>query len=202
MSEPRYARRLGWRSLKRVATFPGDQRPDSFWQALAVDLAYAMQENRIVRPIQCAHFVAQTAHETGGFRWLEEIWGPTPAQRGYEGRLDLGNTQPGDGKRFKGRGCIQVTGRANYRRMSSSLGVDFVRRPQLLATRKWATRSAARWWRDAGLNGIAVSGSSSTVVAVTRRINGGTNGLEDRRERFEIAYDVRQYLTPERRPPR
>jgi putative chitinase len=71
-----------------------------------------MREFEVTTPLRQAAFLAQLAHESGQFRFMEEIWGPTPAQRRYEGRRDLGNIQPGDGFRYKGRGPIQITGRA------------------------------------------------------------------------------------------
>lgn len=78
-----------------------------------------------------AYILATAWHETGRFRWLREIWGPTPAQRRYEGRADLGNTQPGDGKRYMGRGLVHITGRRNYTDWAKRLGVDIVARPEL-----------------------------------------------------------------------
>lgn len=80
---------------------------------------------------QAAYVLATAHHETGQFRWLREIWGPTPAQRRYEGRKDLGNTVTGDGKRFMGRGFVQITGRRNYTDWAKRLGVDIVAKPDL-----------------------------------------------------------------------
>src|SRR5437867_7559889 len=93
----------------------------------------AMQARTIDTPLRTAAFVAQLAHESGEFRWMEEIWGPTPAQLRYEPPSDLaaklGNTQPGDGKRFKGRGPIQITGRFNYAKFGAQLGLDLIADP-------------------------------------------------------------------------
>jgi putative chitinase len=195
---PRYARRLGWRSLKRVATFPGDTRSDDYWRGLAKDLAYAMAEFDIWRPIKAAHFVSQLAHESGGFRWREEL----ASGAAYEGRCrDLGNCFPGDGKRFKGRGYIQITGRANYKAVSKALGVDYVAHPEWLERPRDAARASAWWWKNAGLNEVATNGRRSTVERVTRRINGGYNGLDERIKLFRRAYPIRPFLTPSRRRP-
>lgn len=82
-------------------------------------------------PRKLAYILATAWHETGRFRWLKEIWGPTAAQRRYEGRADLGNTQRGDGMRFMGRGLVHITGRANYADWSKRLGIDLVGKPAL-----------------------------------------------------------------------
>lgn len=141
----------------------------------------------IASPARAAAFIAQVGHESGGFVHTREIWGPTPAQQRYEGRADLGNTQPGDGSRFRGRGLIQITGRANYTAAAAALGIDVMRSPELLEDAPLAARSAGWWWRAHGCNEIADRGD---FVALTRRINGGTNGLADRQRRWEIAKGV------------
>lgn len=144
----------------------------------------ACLEFSIVGPVRIAAFLAQVGHESGGFAYTREIWGPTAAQQRYEGRADLGNTQSGDGFRFRGRGLIQITGRTNYERAAAGLGVDVVTDPQLLEGRALAARSAAWWWATHGCNQLADGGD---FVALTRRINGGTNGLADRQARWERA---------------
>lgn len=133
---------------------------------------------------QIAHFLAQVGHESLSFIYTKEIWGPTPAQLRYEGRKDLGNVVAGDGKRFMGRGLIQVTGRANYKACSIALyGNDgvLVANPELLEQAKNAVLSAFWYWDKRGLQTI------DDVYLLTRKINGGTNGLTDRLSRFEIA---------------
>lgn len=137
----------------------------------------AMAEFGIDTVERQAAFLAQIGHESGGLKYTTEIWGPTSAQSRYEGRKDLGNVRPGDGIRFKGRGLIQTTGRDNYNTTGRALGVDLLTHPELLAEPALAARSAAWYWQSRKLNQFADSGDFLTL---TRRINGGTNGLADR----------------------
>lgn len=151
----------------------------------------AMGEFAINSPARAAAFVAQLAHESGEFRWMEEIWGPSSAQRRYEPpstlAARLGNTQPGDGIRFKGRGPIQLTGRANYQRFGQLLGIDLIAEPQRAASPDVAFRIAALYWANRGLNALADAGDFREI---TRRINGGFNGLADRMKYFERARTI------------
>lgn len=141
--------------------------------------------------LRTAAFVAQLAHESGEFRWMEEIWGPTPAQARYEPPNDLaqrlGNTEPGDGKRFKGRGPIQITGRFNYAKYGTLLGRDLVAEPALAAAPELAFATAGLFWQTNGLNELA---DAEDFVKITRRINGGTNGLADRQMYYARAKAV------------
>jgi putative chitinase len=143
----------------------------------AVPLTEAMESHHIDTPRRQAAFLAQVGHESGRLKFTTELWGPTPAQKRYEGRADLGNTEPGDGFRFRGRGLLQVTGRANYAKASQRLCIDCVARPELLAEYKWAAMSAADFWHRNGLNAFADSGAFRDL---TKKINGGLNGLSDR----------------------
>lgn len=152
-------------------------RADVFAPILAEVLLF----RQISTPARIAAFLAQVGHESGQLRYVRELWGPTPAQRGYEGRSDLGNTQPGDGKRYLGRGLIQITGRANYRACGIALGLDLEAQPELLETPAHAAVSAAWFWLTNGLNRFADQETDTAFVQLTRRINGGTNGLDDRR---------------------
>ena len=142
----------------------------------------ALREYDIDDGMRMAAFLAQIGHESAGLHYALEIWGPTVAQHGYEGRADLGNTQPGDGFRYRGRGLIQVTGRANYAKASEALGLDFVAQPELLEQPEYAARSAAWYWHAHGLNELADVGDFMTI---TRKINGGTNGYADRLRLYE-----------------
>lgn len=135
-------------------------------------------------PTRAAAFLAQIGHESGHLIYVREIWGPTPAQKRYEGRKDLGNTVPGDGKRFMGRGLIQITGRANYARAATALGLDLLNHPELLEEPANAALSAAWFWSTHGLNELADAGE---FEAITRRINGGLNGEADRVALYDAA---------------
>lgn len=147
-------------------------------------LADACALNDITTPARLAAFLAQVGHESGSLKHTAELWGPTEAQKTYEGRKSLGNTQIGDGYFFRGRGLIQCTGRANMAQMAEWLGLDLLTTPELLEQPRWAALSAATWWARHGCNQLADAGD---FEALTRRINGGTNGLEDRLKRWERA---------------
>lgn len=134
-----------------------------------------------------AAFLAQVGHESGGLHWLTELWGPTSAQSRYEGRADLGNTQPGDGFKYRGRGLIQLTGRANYKAASFALATDFIGDPDLLAQPEYAVRSAMWFWQSHGLNALADAGQFEKI---TRIINGGLNGEEQRLVLWDAAREV------------
>lgn len=123
--------------------------------------------------LRLAHFLAQLAHESGSFRYMEEI----ASGSAYEGRRDLGNVQPGDGVRFKGRGPIQITGRANYRRYGRKIGIDIERHPEIAAIPSIGLHLALEYWRVCGLNTFA---DADNIRAITQAINGGYNGLDDR----------------------
>jgi putative chitinase len=137
-------------------------------------LAPTLARYGINTPLRQAHFLGQCAHECDRFCTLEEY----ASGRAYEGRADLGNSQPGDGVRFKGRGLIQTTGRANYKRAATRLDLPLLDKPELLATAGPALEAACLYWQDRGLNRLA---DRDDILAVTRAINGGTNGLNDRR---------------------
>ncbi|MBX7274407.1 glycoside hydrolase family 19 protein [Pseudomonas sp. ERGC3:01] len=139
----------------------------------------AMGRYGIVGKLRVAAFIAQVGHESGQLRWVREIWGPTKQQAGYEGRADLGNTQKGDGSKYRGRGLIQITGRANYAACGEALGLDLIGSPELLELPQHAAMSAAWFWSTRGLNTLADAGSFDRI---TRIINGGQTGREDRLE--------------------
>lgn len=128
---------------------------------------------------RAAMFLTQCAHESLQFLRVREMWGPTPEQLRYEGRADLGNNQPGDGSRFRGRGLIQITGRANYAACSQALYGDsrLTATPELLEEPPASCRSAGWFWQARTLNQYADAGD---LQRCTRKINGGLNGLPER----------------------
>lgn len=154
-------------------------RVDTFLEPLN----QAMAEFDINTPTRQASFLAQVGHESGQLRYVREI----ASGAAYEGRKDLGNTQPGDGRRFKGRALLQITGRANYEKCGSALGFDLLAKPELLEWTVLACRASAWWWKTHGLNELADAGDQ---VAVSRRVNGGTNGLADRLALYNKAQEV------------
>jgi putative chitinase len=129
--------------------------------------------------LRFAHFFAQLGHESGGFRYMEEI----ASGSAYEGRADLGNVNPGDGRRFKGRGPIQLTGRANYREYGRTLGIDLETHPEIAALPSLGMMTACAYWTKKGLNVLA---DRDDVEVITKRINGGLNGFADRKERLRV----------------
>jgi putative chitinase len=164
--------------LKKILPLSG-RRAATFCQPLND----AMREFDINTPERQASFIAQVGHESGQFVYVREI----ASGAAYEGRKDLGNTHPGDGVRYKGRGLLQITGRDNYIACGHALGLDLLANPELLETPVNAARSAAWFWRTHGLNELADAGDQ---IAVTRRVNGGKNGLAERLAYFDVAAKV------------
>lgn len=146
-------------------------------------LQQAMAEFDITSYLRETAFLAQLAHESAELRYMEEI----ASGAAYEGRKDLGNTQPGDGKRFKGRGPIQLTGRANYAKYGQLLGLDLINDPTIAATKEVGFRIAGQYWKLNGLNELA---DQQQFKAITKRINGGYNGLDDRIKYYNRAKKV------------
>lgn len=150
------------------------ERQQAIIEAVGAVLAPVLGAHRIDTELRIAHFVAQICHESAGFSTTEEF----ASGAAYEGRRDLGNTVPGDGRRYKGRGLLQLTGRANYARFGGLLGIDLEARPEAAAEPVLSLRIACAYWQERRLSGPA---DRDDLVAVTRLVNGGTNGLDDRR---------------------
>lgn len=191
-------------SLVRAATHASTAAADD----AAHPLALATHQYGITSFLNLAHFLAQIGHETGSLRYRQELWGPTLQQKRYErdfghewsktdkrNRLafELGNSNPGDGSLYRGHGWIQTTGRANHRAVAARLrqrfaGVmyvpDFELHPQMLTNVWWAALSAADYWEWRKIGPLA---EADDLEAVTRRVNGGLNGIADRTARLASA---------------
>ena len=165
--------------LAAICTRTKRERLEQFIEPLnAAMREYAIDAN----PAREIHFLAQIAHESGGFHYVREI----ASGAAYEGRKDLGNTEPGDGEKFRGRGLIQITGRANYASCGVALGLDLLAHPELLESPVNAARSAAWFWDSRHLNELADRGDSK---GITKRINGGLNGYQDRLTYLALAQE-------------
>lgn len=145
----------------------------------------AMAEFSINTPDRMAAFLAQVAHESGSLLYVEEI----ASGDAYDTRVDLGNTpqKDGDGRKYKGRGLIQVTGAANYRSCGKALQLDLMNHPEKLCEPVNAARSAAWFWSTRGCNKLA---DAKMFAAITKRINGGQNGAKERMAFFSTAQRV------------
>lgn len=142
---------------------------------LAEAMPQVIKIANLTTPRRISHFLAQLAHESDGFRTTTEY----ASGKEYNGRVDLGNRKgTNDGVTYKGRGLIQLTGRFNYQKMSEKLGIDLAKNPSLAAQFPYAALTAAYYWKDHNLNALA---DVDDIDAITRRINGGFNGLADRK---------------------
>lgn len=166
----------------------GDEAADLVSAAEGALRRYAIAGG--VTRLRVAHFLAQVLHESGRLRYTAEVWGPTTQQRKYDpasgSRLAamLGNSVPGDGYRYRGRGLIQLTGRTAYGQYAGFSGLNVVEYPDLLCEPYCAADVAGWFWQTRGLNRWA---DADDIRGVTRRINGGFNGLEDRAKLLERA---------------
>lgn len=169
----------------------GSTRDGDRVKAMMPGINVTLERFKINTPLRMSHFFGQILHESGGFRWLREIWGPTDAQSRYEppSRLaqNLGNTQRGDGKLYMGRGVIQLTGRSNYAQFSKAMGVDFLSNPDLVASPQYAVTAAGWFWETRNINKAA---DQDDLLKVTRLVNGGKNGLADREKYLKRAKQV------------
>jgi len=149
-----------------------------------VELNKCLKTFEITTPFRIRHFLAQISHESGGGKYKEEL----ASGADYEGRDDLGNIQPGDGKKFKGAGYIQLTGRANYQAFA-----NYIKDPEVMTgvsyvASRYPFTSAGFWWHNNSMN--ALCDTNPTVEQVTLRVNGGYNGLDDRKMYYKKCCNV------------
>lgn len=154
--------------------------PDDKVKLITDSLNDTFNRYEINTPMRMAHFLAQVLHESSAFKYTAEIWGNTPAQLKYDTRVDLGNTPEadGDGYKYRGRGWIQLTGKANYQSASTEFGQDFINNPDLLQNYPYAAMTAGWFWKSKGLNAFA---DKDDIMSITKKVNGGFNGLDDRK---------------------
>lgn len=153
---------------------------------LAPPLNAALDEFAINTPLRASAFIAQLALESAQFRHFEELASGVQ----YEGRKDLGNVHPGDGKRFKGRGPIQLTGRSNYRDAGEALGIPLEDEPRRASDADVGFRIAGWFWTKHGLNELADKGTEDAFDEITHRINGGYKGKPLRDSYYRTARRV------------
>lgn len=148
------------------------------------DLNRCLVRFEINTPARIRHFMAQISHESSGLKYMKEL----ASGEAYEGRADLGNKFPGDGRRFKGAGCLQVTGRANFQALS-----DYLKDPRVMEGCDYVAvtypfTASAHWWFRNSMNSLCDRGA--TVEQVTKRVNGGFNHLSERKRYYAIACKV------------
>ena len=146
----------------------------------------ALVEGQMDTCVRQAAFLAQIAHESSQLRYMEEI----ASGQKYENRTDLGNTQPGDGKRYKGRGPLQLTGRTNYRAAGMALGLDLEANPDQVKLPSVGFRPSVWYWKTRALNALADQNTLVAFRRITRIINGGTNGQADREMFWDRAQET------------
>lgn len=150
------------------------ERQSAIIAAVGEVLAPTLERYAIDTRWRIAHFLAQTCHESAGFRTTEEF----ASGEAYEGRRDLGNVQAGDGPRYKGRGLLQLTGRANYAALGKLLAIELEADPELAAAPVLSLTIACEFWKKKNINAAC---DADDVVRVTKLVNGGANGLPERR---------------------
>lgn len=187
-------------TAEHLAAIAGRARPLMASLAESINATCPLYE--IDTPQEYCHFLAQACHETDHFKTLREY----ASGRAYEGRVDLGNTRPGDGPRYKGRGIFQTTGRANYLQLGIKKGRRdlFINNPELLEQPEYAVWSACEYWQTRGLNDAANHADTdvlkkkyrkniidvSPVEYISITINGGYNGMDERKKFYAVAQQV------------
>ena len=174
----------GARTIAAFLGFVAGRQPDDMIRAIAAACVARWPNYGVTTALRICHFTAQAAHESNGFRNMREIWGPTEAQKGYEGRQDLGNVKPGDGSLFRGRGIFEITGRANYATYGLRAGLSLVAQPELAEDPVNAVLLACLYWDAKALNAWA---DADNLARITKLINGGANGLALRKDKLARA---------------
>lgn len=156
------------------------------WIVTALAQNFTEATDLLDTPRRLCHFLAQAAHECDGFRTLEEYGGPAYWKK-YEGRADLGNTQPNDGARYHGRGIFQLTGRSNYTDIGQTLKVPLDVNPDMAAESLLSLKIACEYWKARGLQRLA---DAHDITGLTKGVNGGLNGFEQRKQYYRRAWSI------------
>lgn len=150
------------------------------------DLNTCLKEFEINTPIRVCHFIAQCAHESGGLKWMKEI----ASGDAYEGSRELGNIKPGDGRRYKGAGILQMTGRYNYQKFADYIGDQSVMLGCDYVAEKYPFSSAGFWWKNNKMNEYIDNGADCIQVSAAVNGRNPANGLEERKAYFKKALEV------------
>jgi putative chitinase len=158
-----------------VPKFTGSRadRQTEIIDSIGAVMSAVFGDYEITNRLRIAHFLAQICHESAGLRTTEEFADGSA----YEGRADLGNVEPGDGRRFKGRGLLQLTGRSNYKIYGDDLGIDLIQNPEQASDPVTSLKIACLYWKKHDINPLC---DEDNLQAVTRKVNGGLNGLDSR----------------------
>ena len=151
------------------------------------DLNRCLKKYDITTSKRIRHFIAQCSHESALGRYTEELGGQSHCSK-YDGRKDLGNTQKGDGCKYKGAGFIQLTGKYNYQEFAKSIGDNKVMEGVSYVAKNYPWSSAAFWWKSNKMNELCDKGAS--VEVITKRVNGGYNGLSERKKYYDKASTI------------
>lgn len=162
--------------LPKVSGSRSDSRSDIL-REIEPHLDAILKEYEIDTPLRISHFLAQLAHESDSFCTTQEY----ASGSAYEGRKDLENTDPGDGRKYKGRGLIQLTGKANYRQMGKILDLPLELHPCIAAEPVISLMIACEYWKSRDINKAA---DTDNIEKVTKLVNGGLNGIEDRKQYY------------------
>ena len=167
-------------------TITDQQMKDMGWKNYKLeDLNSCLSKFEINNVKRVRHFISQCSHESACGQYTKEL----ASGKSYEGRKDLGNNQKGDGPKYKGAGFIQLTGRSNYQAFSDYMNDKNIMNWVDYVSDKYPWSSAGFWWKKNGLNTLCDK-DDTTVEKVTKKVNGGTNGLEERKKYYNLACKI------------
>lgn len=175
------------REIAPIFTGSNGEKQNEIIDKISPSFSDILEKYEINSKLRIAHFMGQITHECAGFRTTEEF----ASGKAYEGRKDLGNVNPGDGVRYKGRGLIQLTGRSNYRTIGEKLNLPLEDNPEMAADPLISLLIACEYWKSKNINILA---DKDDLEGVTRKVNGGLNGLSERRNYYLRAKNILSFL--------